>query len=188
MIDLRQAAETVLEALEMNALGFNNIRKIELAIEVLESALAKPDETETLKRCLFQMQEAAKALVQSDIGISRGVWSDDANDFMQYPERSDLIGGKTDCVEEPANFTTDVVEPETPIHTQQALNQLPDATKMIDKVCIKYWRQVTMESGRWATTDSMSRDTAEKLLSDEYREAFPWGEIVEAKLKEKNNE
>ena len=64
MIDLRQAAETVLEALEMNVLGFNNIRKIELAIEALESALAKPDETETLKRCLFQMQEAAKALAE----------------------------------------------------------------------------------------------------------------------------
>jgi len=57
---------------------------------------------------------------------------------------------------------------------------------MIDKVCIKYWREVTMESGRWATTDSMSRDTAEILLSDEYRVAFPSGEIVEAKLKEKN--
>ena len=66
MNDLRQAAEMALEALEMNALGFNVIRKIELAIDALESALAKPDETETLKRCLFQMQEAAKALAEPE--------------------------------------------------------------------------------------------------------------------------
>ena len=32
----------------------------------LEAALAQPDETETLKRCLFQMQEAAKALAQPE--------------------------------------------------------------------------------------------------------------------------
>ena len=43
MNDLRQAAKMALEALEMNALGFNVIRKIELAIEALESALAKPE-------------------------------------------------------------------------------------------------------------------------------------------------
>lgn len=64
MTDLRQAAEMALEALEMKVLGFNGTRKIELAIEALESALAKPDETETLKRCLFQMQETAKALTE----------------------------------------------------------------------------------------------------------------------------
>ena len=64
--DLRAAAEMALEALEMHVLGFDGVRKMELAIEALESALAKPDETETLKRCLFQMQEAAKALAQPE--------------------------------------------------------------------------------------------------------------------------
>jgi len=71
--DLRKAAEMALEALEMHVLGFDGVRKMELAIEALESALAKPDETETLKRCLFQMQEAAKALAQpeQDHGFDR---------------------------------------------------------------------------------------------------------------------
>jgi len=64
--DLRKAAEMALEALEMHVLGFDGVRKMGLAIEALESALAKPDETETLKRCLFQMQEAAKALAQPE--------------------------------------------------------------------------------------------------------------------------
>jgi len=106
----------------------------------------------------------------------------DMNCGWKYIREShgDLYGVGWDRAQEKADDAIEAL--------RQALNQLPDATKMIDKVCIKYWRQVTMESGRWATTDSMSRDTAEKLLSDEYREAFPWGEIVEAKLKEKNNE
>ena len=60
-----------------------------------------------------------------------------------------------------------------------ALDQLPDDTKMIDKVSIKYWVQDTVESGRWVTTESMSKSTAKKLLSDEYRDAFPQGHIVE---------
>jgi len=106
----------------------------------------------------------------------------DMNCGWKYIREShgDLYGVGWDRAQEKADDAIEAL--------RQALNQLPDATKMIDKVCIKYWREVTMESGRWATTDSMSRDTAEKLLSDEYREAFPWGEIVEAKLKEKNNE
>jgi hypothetical protein len=66
MTDLRKAAEMALEALEMHVLGFDGVRKMELAIEALEQALAQPDETETLKRCLFQMQEAAKALAQPE--------------------------------------------------------------------------------------------------------------------------
>ena len=60
-----------------------------------------------------------------------------------------------------------------------ALDQFPDTTKMIDKVSIKYWVQDTVESGRWVTTESMSKSTAKKLLSDEYRDAFPQGHIVE---------
>ena len=106
----------------------------------------------------------------------------DMNCGWKYIREShgDLYGVGWDRAQEKADDAIEAL--------RQALNQLPDATKMIDKVCIKYWRQETMESGRWATTASMSRDTAEKLLSDEYREAFPWGEIVEAKLKEKNNE
>ena len=60
-----------------------------------------------------------------------------------------------------------------------AINHIPDATKMIDNVYIKYWTQDTAESGRWVTTGLMARGAAETLLSDEYREAFPQGHIVE---------
>ena len=62
----REAMKMALEALEMHVLGFDGVRKMELAIEALETRLAQPDETETLKRCLFQMQEAAKALAQPE--------------------------------------------------------------------------------------------------------------------------
>lgn len=62
----REAMKIALDALEMHVLGFDGVCKMELAIEALEAALAQPDETETLKRCLFQMQEAAKALAQPE--------------------------------------------------------------------------------------------------------------------------
>jgi hypothetical protein len=44
MIDLRKAAEMALEALEFHVLGFNQVRKMELAIEALEQALAQPEQ------------------------------------------------------------------------------------------------------------------------------------------------
>ena len=62
----REIMQQALDALEMHVLGFDGVRKMELAIEALETALAQPDETETLKRCLFQMQEAAKVLAQPE--------------------------------------------------------------------------------------------------------------------------
>lgn len=46
-------------------------------------------------------------------------------------------------------------------------------------VAIEYWLQDTMESGRWVTTDSMSKATAEKMLSGEYGDVYPQGRIVE---------
>lgn len=61
----------------------------------------------------------------------------------------------------------------------QDSDQLPDATKMIEWVCVRYWVQDTMESGRWVTTDPMSKSKAKLLLSETYRNAFEQGEIVE---------
>jgi hypothetical protein len=62
---------------------------------------------------------------------------------------------------------------------RQALDQSPEATKMIDNVYIRYWVQDTMESGHWATTGSMERTTAGILLSGVYGNTFERGEIVE---------
>jgi hypothetical protein len=58
--------QQALDALEMHVLGFDGVRKMELAIEALEAELAKPDKTETLKKCLFQMQNAAIELAKPD--------------------------------------------------------------------------------------------------------------------------
>lgn len=58
--------QQALDALEMHVLGFDGVRKMELAIEALEAELAKPDETETLKKCLFQMQNAAIELAKPE--------------------------------------------------------------------------------------------------------------------------
>ena len=43
MID-REAMKMALEALECHVLGFNQVRKMELAIEALEQALAQPEQ------------------------------------------------------------------------------------------------------------------------------------------------
>jgi hypothetical protein len=66
-----------------------------------------------------------------------------------------------------------------PYGLSQDSDQLPDTTKMIEPVCVRYWLQETMESGRWVTTDPMSKSKAKMLLSETYRNAFPQGEIVE---------
>jgi hypothetical protein len=62
----RAIMQQALDALEMHVLGFDGVRKMELAIEALEAELAKPDETETLKKCLFQMQNAAIELAKPE--------------------------------------------------------------------------------------------------------------------------
>ena len=80
----REIMQQALDALEMHVLGFDGVRKMELAIEALEAELAKPDETETLKKCLFQMQNAAIELAKpeqapkltdagADTNITRGL-------------------------------------------------------------------------------------------------------------------
>ena len=61
MTDLRKAAEMLMKALDDGWVE----RGDNVAI-ALRQALAQTDETETLKRCLFQMQEAAKALAQPE--------------------------------------------------------------------------------------------------------------------------
>lgn len=72
MTDLRKAANMALRALEFNyplIEDYGNKEQLDIhheAIMALCQALAQPDETETLKRCLFQMQEAAKALAQPE--------------------------------------------------------------------------------------------------------------------------
>ena len=53
-----------------------------------------------------------RKLIEPDVGIDRGTWDEFGNSGMQYSEECDLIGGETDCVEEPPNSTTDVEEPE----------------------------------------------------------------------------
>ena len=72
MTDLRAAANMALNALEFSLPVIEDFGSKEQltdchrAITALYKSFAQPDETETLKRCLFQMQEAAKALAQPE--------------------------------------------------------------------------------------------------------------------------
>jgi hypothetical protein len=89
----REAMKMALDALDSCEFDYDNNERqvrtfdallVNAAHRALHEALAQPDETETLKRCLFQMQEAAKALAQdeppfeltdagADTNISRGL-------------------------------------------------------------------------------------------------------------------
>ena len=68
----REAMKMALNALEFSLPAIEDFGSKEQltdchrAIMALYKSLAQPDETETLKRCLFQMQEAAKALAQPE--------------------------------------------------------------------------------------------------------------------------
>lgn len=70
MTDLRKAANMALDYIkdirDHCACEGIDCEKENALVAKLEAALAQPDETETLKRCLFQMQEAAKALAQPE--------------------------------------------------------------------------------------------------------------------------
>jgi hypothetical protein len=85
MTDLRQAAQQALEALKTcdedewhDEDDFGMVQtydedKVAKAITALQAALEQPDQEqqiETLKRCLFQMQEAAKNLVEQEKSLT----------------------------------------------------------------------------------------------------------------------
>ena len=87
----RLIMQQALDALEMHVLGFDGVRKMELAIEALEAELAKPDETETLKKCLFQMQNAAIELAKPEPKLTDAGAETNIDPFTLYPKGSGMV-------------------------------------------------------------------------------------------------
>ena len=59
--------EELIMRLEVSCLGLDAVDPLRLLVDDVVAALAQPEQKqqiETLKRCLFQMQEAAKDLVE----------------------------------------------------------------------------------------------------------------------------
>ena len=119
-------------------------------------------------------QEPIGEVQIEEMGIDRcGVWSYDGNSGMQYPEECDLIGGETDCVEEPPNSTTDVVESES---TQS--QELSGKTERL-KAEIK-----RLQEREWVgLTDAEIAGAVGSPLDEVY--LFDFRKVI-AKLKEKN--
>jgi len=69
----RELLQQALEALEMHVLGFDGVRKMELAIEALESELAKPEQDTQCKHCDGNGCVAcdARCLPEQDHGFDR---------------------------------------------------------------------------------------------------------------------
>ena len=124
-----------------------------------------------------------------DTATDRGTWDEFGNSGMQYPEECDLIGGETDCVEEPPNSTTDVVEPVAWIvhedgvrglHWSHPRNGMIKTEPLYTAPTKRKWVGLNnVEIGRLTVFDGLHHvDTL--VLADFIR-------AIEAKLKEKNH-
>lgn len=189
MTDLRKAAEMALEALEMHVLGFDGVRKMELAIESLEAALAQSEQD--------SKQEHESRITALEVRVSKleNPITDHEKQLMAG-QRSLLRTtsvSKPEPVVEPANSATNFVESK---HLAQPEQEPVAAVELIEigseqVIAVAWYDSNAFKVGTKLYTAPPSKPWV-SLTDEEIMEPWPFEtriELVrwiEAKLREKN--
>jgi hypothetical protein len=171
----KEAMKMALEALEFHVLGFNQVRKMELAIETLEQALAQPEQEPVAlnKSMTLECPAYLHGLAQGEQAGFNGLTESETSQTMS-------VAGLRKPEQEPAAWVEPQLHPKDVIKLALKAGFTKDAINVWLVSMEKLIAFAAPPSKSWVSL------TDEEIWENQGLDDLVWGRNIEAALRSKN--